>query len=74
MGCRCGGGAGSGQTQADIIGYRAYLPDGTVLPPLDEPPFFQYREAHTEVLLAGGGVTRVIRRAEQTDQPAEAPA
>ncbi len=70
MGCRCGGGAGSGQTDADIIGYRAYLPDKTVVPPLDEPPFFQYREAHTEVLLAGGGTTRAIRRSDPVEAPA----
>jgi len=62
MGCRCGGGAGTGQTSTDIIGYRAYLPGGVVSPPLDQPPYFSYREAHTEVLLAGGGTTRAIRR------------
>lgn len=70
MGCRCGGGAGSGQTDADIIGYRAYLPDQSVVPPLDEPPFFSYREAHTEVLLAGGGTTRAIRRSDQVQASA----
>ncbi|AGT12748.1 hypothetical protein PHELEMICH_12 [Mycobacterium phage Phelemich] len=72
MGCRCGGGAGSGASTSDIIGYRAYLPDGTILPPVDEPPFFQYREAHTEVLLAGGGTTRAIRRAGDVAEDAPA--
>lgn len=72
MGCRCGGGAGSGASASDPIGYRAYLPDGTVVPPLDEAPFFQYREAHTEVLLAGGGTTRAIRRTDP--EPADTPA
>lgn len=62
MGCRCGGGAGRGATDSDIIGYRAHLHTGEVIPPVDQPPFMSYREAHNEVLLAGGGSTRVLRR------------
>ncbi|QFP94632.1 hypothetical protein I5G59_gp12 [Mycobacterium phage LilMcDreamy] len=72
MGCRCGGGAAGASAKSDIIGYRAYLPDGTVQPPLAEPPFFSYREAHTEVLLAGGGTTRAVRNSD--DQTATAAA
>lgn len=64
MGCRCGGGAAGASATTDIVGYRAYLPDDTVVPPESEPPFFTYREAHTEVLLAGGGTTRAVRKAD----------
>jgi len=72
MGCRCGGGAAGASAKSDIIGYRAYLPDGTIQPPLGEAPFFTYREAHTEVLLAGGGTTRAMRTSD--GETATAPA
>lgn len=70
MGCRCGGGAAGASAKSDIVGYRAHLPDGSVQPPLDQAPFFTYREAHTEVLLAGGGTTRAVRRADVEPAPA----
>jgi hypothetical protein len=42
----------------EISGYRVTLPDGTVVPPLDMPPFLSPIEAKAEVRAAGGGTVR----------------
>lgn len=72
MGCNCGkargaaGRAGAGVT----LGFYVILPDKTLMPrgvnPEDpsagEPPYFFYTEAHSEVVLNGGGTVRRLRR------------
>lgn len=42
----------------EITGYRVTLPDGTVVPPADSPPFLSQIEARAEVRAAGGGTVR----------------
>lgn len=61
MGCACGKRrlvSAGGET----LGYRVTLPNGTVVPPEDQPPFFSHPEARAEVRAAGGGTVRRITR------------
>lgn len=42
----------------DTLGYRVTLPNGQVVPPADQAPFFSVVEAKVEVRAAGGGTIR----------------
>ena len=46
----------------EIVGYRVTLPDGTVVPPEGQAPFFSQAEARAEVRGAGGGTVRTVTR------------
>ena len=46
----------------EIIGYRVTLPNGSVVPPADKPPFLSQIEAKAEVRAAGGGTVRTEAR------------
>lgn len=58
MGCGCSKRARAAASGMDITGYRVTLPDGTVVPPADSPPFLSQIEARAEVRAAGGGTVR----------------
>lgn len=75
MGCSCGGQAGAGTGgQAETLGFRAFLPNGEVVPPRDQAPFFMAAEALNEVTQARGGSTRRIRITDTEDAYAVAKA
>lgn len=63
MACGCGKRRLAG-TPEEIIGYRVTLPDGEVIPPEGQPPFFSVIEARAEVRRKGGGTARAIRRGD----------
>ena len=46
----------------EVIGYRVTRPDGTVVPPANEPPFFSVIDARAEVLMTGGGTIKSVKR------------
>lgn len=58
MGCGCGGKRGKNSPVGETIGYRVTLPNGEVVPPAGEAPFFSVVEAKVEVRQAGGGTIR----------------
>ncbi|AEJ93858.1 hypothetical protein SEA_DUCHESSDUNG_10 [Mycobacterium phage DuchessDung] len=74
MACGCGGGAkaNSNSPGGDTLGYRAILPNKSVVPPRNEPPFFMAADAMREVTLARGGTVRRIRKSDPTDDYAVA--
>jgi hypothetical protein len=57
MACGCSK-RGKSSLAGDTLGYRVTLPDGTVVPPADQAPFFSVVEAKVEVRSAGGGTIR----------------
>jgi hypothetical protein len=70
MGCGCkGGSAGKGGTN-DTLGFYVILPDGSVMPQgvnptnpaAGAPPYLMYAEAHSEVVLTGGGTIHRLKR------------
>lgn len=67
MACNCGGARGNAAQGGDTLGYRAFLPNGEVVPPRDKAPFFMAAEALNEVTQARGGATRRIRRDDPED-------
>ena len=69
-GCGCGGSKNANANiGGDTLGYRAFLPNGEVVPPVGEPPFFSASEAMTEVTNARGGTVRRIRKGDEPEQP-----
>ena len=58
MGCGCSKRARAAAAGVQIMGYRVTRPDGTVVPPVDQPPFLSQIEAKAEVRMAGGGTVR----------------
>lgn len=64
MGCGCNKRRYIGTPQ-EVVGYRVTLPDGTQVPPADQPPFFSVVEARAEIRRAGGGTAKAIRRGDQ---------
>lgn len=58
MGCGCSKNARYKAAGMEITGYRVTLPDGTVVPPVDKPPFLSQVEAKAEIRAAGGGTVR----------------
>ena len=69
-GCGCGGAraGASADGNAETLGFRAFLPNGEVVPPRDKAPFFMAVEALNEVTQARGGSTKRIRITD-TDDP-----
>lgn len=67
MGCGCGGNAGASANKSDTLGYRAFLPNGEVLPPAGEPPYFAASEGMRHVTLANGGTVRRIDKNDPDD-------
>lgn len=69
MACGCNKGVGRGGS-SDTLGYYVVLPGGMMVPaginPDDpeagEPPFMLYAEAHNEVVQAGGGTVRRLKK------------
>lgn len=62
MGCGCSKRARARAAGVEIAGYRVTLPNGTVVPPESDPPFFSQAEARAEVRSNGGGTIRMITR------------
>lgn len=62
MGCGCSKRARAHASGLEITGYRVTLPDGTVVPPTNMPPFLSQIEAKAEVRAAGGGTVRTETR------------
>lgn len=63
MGCGCAGRTRAAAGGFEILGYRVIRPDGTVVPPVGQPPFFSTVEARAEQRAAGGGtIERVDRK------------
>lgn len=63
MACGCSKRRTAGTPQ-EILGYRVTLPNGEVVPPEDQAPFFSVIEARAEVRRQGGGTARTIRRGD----------
>lgn len=55
MACGCSKRAKAAARGQIIAGYRVYMPDGAVIPPLGQSPFFSVPEARAEVRAQGGG-------------------
>lgn len=65
MACGCNGAKRRLRgTPDEIIGYRVTLPNGAVIPPVDEAPFFSMIEARAEVRRNGGGTAEPIKRGD----------
>lgn len=62
MGCSCSKRARARAAGIEITGYRVTLPDGSVSPPADQPPFLSQAEARAEVRAWGGGTVRTESR------------
>lgn len=62
MGCGCSKRAKARAAGVEIVGYRVTRPDGTVVPPESQPPFFSVVEARIEVRSSGGGTVRTVTR------------
>lgn len=65
MGCGCGGGPAANAGDKETLGYRAFLPNGEIVPPLTEPPFFHSNEAMPYVTSARGGTVRRIKKGDE---------
>ena len=62
MACGCSKRARYKAAGIEVTGYRVTLPDGTVVPRTDLPPFLSQAEAKAEVRMAGGGTVRTESR------------
>jgi len=71
-GCGCGGSAGSANLNGQTLGYRAYLPNGEIIPPLADPPYAHAAEAMVHTTLAAGGTVRRVVKGQV--EPGSAPA
>lgn len=63
MGCGCSARAKAAAAGVAIMGYRVTQPNGTVVPPEDQAPFFSLAEARAEVRTSGGGTVRTVTKA-----------
>lgn len=62
MGCGCSKRARARAAGVEILGYRVTRPDGTVVPPEPDPPFFSLAEAKAEIRASGGGTAYTVTR------------
>lgn len=64
MGCGCGSSRSRSAGGEEIVGYRVIRPDGTLVPPETQAPFFSAPEARAEVRASGGGTVRTVKRSD----------